>query len=588
MKQHVQTMKKAFRLVQEVDKWYPWMLLAKNLFSALLPLYLSFGISFLVTELAGEKRISYLGAILVFLMVGAAFSKFARAVLEWNCSARYMKIQDAFTSKSSRKAMKMEFAATEDTEIQDLYAHAWRANLAAGTILEQLFSMIGFLIQIVGCIGVILGLEPLLLVVLLVFLVLFDWLEHQSSSLEGTYAKEVIPVLRAEEYTRQCMGDLSYAKDVRLYYPEAFFIKRLWGFQKERLAKERKKEWNCMRLQAVQATLGHLQTAALYVVLAYRFLQGKIPIGYVSLAVSSVTIFTKAVEGISSAWNQVLKNEVFLGYLERFWDLPEPKDGAKDKIEDLEELEFRHVWFRYPGAVEYALEDINVVLKKQEILTLVGENGSGKTTFVKLLLRLYHPTKGEIFVNGIPAGQYSDEAYQKLFAPVFQDYQLFAYSLRENLYFRQSGEEEKTKHLLEELRLWEKLCRLPKGLDQCIGKGYEADGIELSGGERQKLAIARAIGKNSPCVVLDEPTAALDPIAEVKLYQNIHQMAGEKTCVFITHRLAGIRFSQQILYFRSGKIAEQGSYEELMKEGKQFREFYELQAKLYEGCSVNG
>lgn len=147
----------------------------------------------------------------------------------------------------------------------------------------------------------------------------------------------------------------------------------------------------------------------------------------------------------------------------------------------------------------------------------------------------------------------------------------------------QYTEEERTRQILEELQLWEKLHGFPKGLDQAVGKGYEVDGIELSGGERQKLAIARAIGRKGACLVLDEPTAALDPIAEIRLYQNIHRMARERACVFITHRLAGIRFSQQILYFQQGRIVEQGSYGELMAEGKQFREFYELQARLYEG-----
>ena len=159
--------------------------------------------------------------ILLLLAGGAALGKLTGATLEWVCSARYMKIQDAFTAKSSRKAMRMEFAATEDTEIQDLYVHAWQANLAAGTILEQVVSMLGLFLQIAGCIGILWRLEPFLLALLLGFLVLFDWLEYQRSIWERGYAEESVPLLRAAEYTRQCMGELSYAKDVRLYYPES-------------------------------------------------------------------------------------------------------------------------------------------------------------------------------------------------------------------------------------------------------------------------------------------------------------------------------------------------------------------------------
>ena len=249
MKQPIRAIKKSFRLVWEVDKVYPCLLLLKNLLSALLPLYLSICISSLITELAGEGRGGYLTGILLLLAGGAALGKLTGATLEWVCSARYMKIQDAFTAKSSRKAMRMEFAATEDTEIQDLYVHAWQANLAAGTILEQVVSMLGLFLQIAGCIGILWGLEPFLLALLLGFLVLFDWLEYQRSIWERGYAEESVPLLRAAEYTRQCMGELSYAKDVRLYYPESFLVNKLQQVQGERLAKERKKEGRCSRRQ---------------------------------------------------------------------------------------------------------------------------------------------------------------------------------------------------------------------------------------------------------------------------------------------------------------------------------------------------
>ncbi len=378
-----------------------------------------------------------------------------------------------------------------------------------------------------------------------------------------------------------------------MYYPNSFFANRLLGFQVERIAKERKKEYYCGGLQTLETSLQMIQTIVLYLILSSRFLQGTIQIGYFSLAVSSVAIFSKAVGEISVSWNQILKQEVFLGYLERFWELPEVEDKMKKKFSkvqmtekreliELISIEFRHVWFQYPGSAEYVLKDVSVILKGREILTLVGENGSGKTTFVKLLLRLYRPTKGEILLNGISVEQYTSQEYQQIFAPVFQDYQLFAYSLQENLLFDGIYEKEKVREALEEFQLLKKLESLPKKLEQCIGKGYEKDGIELSGGERQKLAIVRAILKNSSCLVLDEPTAALDPIAEVELYQKIYQISDKKTCIFITHRLAGIRFSSQILYFKNGRIVEQGSYQELMKAGKQFQEFYQLQAKLYE------
>lgn len=276
-----------------------------------------------------------------------------------------------------------------------------------------------------------------------------------------------------------------------------------------------------------------------------------------------------------------MEDFVFLDYLERFRSLPERFEGDKELSDEMLHIEFRDVWFRYPGSEKYSLEAVNVTLNKGEFMTIVGENGSGKTTFVKLLLGLYRPTRGEILLNGVTIDQYSDEEYRKIFAPVFQDYRLFAYTIRENPVFDGEYHKEETETLLAELGLDQKSNSLPDGIEQYVGKGYEKSGVDFSGGESQRLAIARALLKDSACVVLDEPTAALDLIAERELYQQINGLAGEKSCVFITHRLAGVRFSSRILYFENGRIAEQGSCQELLEKEGKFYEFYQLQAQMY-------
>lgn len=583
MKKHLFAVGKALGLVWSVDRLYPFLLLGRSLISAVLPLYVSVCASLLVNELAGAKNVEHIIWILVSLMAGVLCGKFVGACLEWKCSCRYMRIQDAFTARNSLKAMKMEYRATEDSEIADLYVHAWKANMSSGAILESVFSVFGRVIQIAGCVGIILQLGPILLVCIVIFVVLHYFLDYQGSVRQRQYERDIVPIIRAAEYTRSCMGDASYAKDVRLYYPLDFFLNRLVMFQGKRREKERGKEYYCGTMQSFQAILQMLQTVVLYIALIYRFLQGDIQIGYFSLAVSSITIFMGAVKEISAAWNQIIKNEVFLGYLDRFQKLPEGFGGNRTAEGEMQCVEFRSVWFRYHGASEYALEDINVVLNKGDIMTIVGENGSGKSTFVKLLLGLYRPTKGEILLNGINIEEYSDEAYRKMFAPVFQDYQLFAYSIKENMVFAEEYDAQKVDDVLRELHLDKKINSLPEGIEQYVGKGYEKSGVELSGGEKQKVAIARALLKDSACMVLDEPTAALDPIAEVELYRQIYRMAQDKACVFITHRLSGIRFSNKILYFRDGRIAEYGSCQELLDRKEDFYEFYQLQAKFYQG-----
>ncbi len=593
MKKHLAVIGKAFSLLWDIDKVYPFLLSGRSLITAILPLYFSVCVSGLVSELAGEKRVNHVVFILFIMVVGRFLGKACHALLDWQCSYRYMRIQDVFTMKNSMKAMKMEYSSTENSEIVDLYANAWKANMSSGAILENVLTIIGQTVQVLGCIGIILHLGPVLLGVVAVFMVLYYFLDYRAGVCQRDYEHGIVGINRLTDYIRRCMGEVSCAKDIRLYYSQEFFLNRLSLLQKQRIDREYKKELFCGGAMSCQAILQMLQTIVMYVVLIRRYLKGYIQIGYFSLAVSSVTIFMNAVKDISAAWNRLIKNEIYLEYLERFQNLPErfqDNSAGKGKNDETAKedttdflVEFKNVWFRYPGAEKYVLEDINVRLKTREITTIVGENGSGKTTFVKLLLGLYRPTSGEILLNGRNIDEYSDEEYRKTFAPVFQDYQLFAYSIRENLVFDRVYDKAKAEAVLDELDLNKKIKSLPEGIEQCVGKGYEKNGVDFSGGERQKLSIARALLKDhSSCLVLDEPTAALDPLAEVALYRKINELARERACIFITHRLAGIYFSDRILYFEKGRITEQGSCQELLERRAYFYEFYQLQAKLYQ------
>ncbi len=579
--------RKAFGIVWDADKIYPCLLLMRALAASAAPLYFSVCVSRLISGLAGERRINSIILILSLLLSGIFLFRALEAWLEWQCSYRYMRMQDVFTVKNSMKAMKMEYPATESSEVADLYVNAWKANMSPGAILEQTFSVFGGAVQILGCVGIILHLGSVLLGIVAVFIALYCFLDYRMGIRRRKYELDVVPLNRTIGYTRQCMGDISCAKDIRLYYPRSFFLNKLGLYQKQKIDMEKSQEDYCGRVLSLQAALQMLQTFVLYAVLIYRFLQGGIEIGYFSLAVSSIGIFMGAVKGISAAWNQIIKNVAYLDYLERFRSLPERFDGNEEFSGQVRYIEFKDVWFRYPGAEKYSLEAVNVTLNQGEIMTIVGENGSGKTTFVKLLLGLYRPTRGEILLNGVNIDRYSDEEYRKIFAPVFQDYRLFAYTIRENLVFDGEYHRAEAEALFSELGLDKKINSLPDGVEQYVGKGYEKSGVDFSGGERQKIAIARALLKGSICVVLDEPTAALDPIAEMELYRQINGLAGEKSCVFITHRLAGVRFSSRILYFENGRIAEQGSCEKLLEKEGKFWEFYQLQAQMYE-LTMNG
>jgi ABC-type multidrug transport system fused ATPase/permease subunit len=247
------------------------------------------------------------------------------------------------------------------------------------------------------------------------------------------------------------------------------------------------------------------------------------------------------------------------------------------------EFEFKNVSFKYPRAEKYALKNLNLKLKAGERLAVVGLNGAGKSTFIKLLLRLYEPTEGQILLNGVDISTYDLESYFNVFAPVFQDINLFALTFAENV--SMESHDQTNLSLVEEYTknsgLEEKLNNLPNGLNTQMLKIIYDDGIDMSGGEKQKLALARALYKNSPVVVLDEPTSALDAIAESKLYQEFDKLIGGKTAVYISHRLSSTQFCNNVAMFMEGKMIEYGTHDSLMAQGGEYAKMFKIQSQYY-------
>ena len=246
------------------------------------------------------------------------------------------------------------------------------------------------------------------------------------------------------------------------------------------------------------------------------------------------------------------------------------------------QVEFRDVSFRYPGSESWALRHVSLTFRTGRRMAVVGMNGSGKTTFIKLLCRLYDPTEGSILLDGVDIRKLDQEAYRKNFSVVFQDFQLFSFSLGQNVACGEHADPEKLEECLRKAGLGERLAGMPDGADTCLYKDFEKDGIEISGGEAQKIALARALYQDAPIVVLDEPTAALDPLAEYEVYSRFNEIIGGKTAVYISHRLSSCRFCDDIAVFHMGELVQRGTHEELAAEkGGKYFELWNAQARHY-------
>lgn len=342
----------------------------------------------------------------------------------------------------------------------------------------------------------------------------------------------------------------------------------------------------CAKYDTLTTILSTLINLWLFVIVAAKAFTGAFGIGNFILYKATIGKLIDSISGIASNIGRLRFNNRYLIQLYKYLDLPdEMYHGtlAVEKRDDIDyEIEFRNVSFKYPKTDFYALKNVNMKFHIGDKLAIVGENGSGKTTFIKLLCRLYDPTEGTVLLNGIDISRYRYEEYLKLFSVVFQDYKLFSFPISANVSCVHDYDSDKVRDCLIRAGLSEKLKGLKDGIETALHRDYENDGIDISGGEEQKLALARALYKDAPFVVLDEPTAALDPIGEAEVYANFNKLVANKTSVFISHRLSSCRFCDDIVVFDHGVMIQRGSHDTLISdENGKYHKLWHAQAQYY-------
>lgn len=336
-------------------------------------------------------------------------------------------------------------------------------------------------------------------------------------------------------------------------------------------------------LNIISSLTGAVRSIASYLYLGILVIIGRMSIGVFSQMLTAGNTLHSSLQGFIINIQELIKRSNYAHEYVVFMNYPPAIKKGTQHIKDTEHtIEFCHVSFTYPGSSVEVLNDISVTLHPGEHLSVVGLNGAGKTTFIKLLCRLYDPDRGEILLDGINIKEYDYSEYMSLFSPVFQDFKLFAFSMRDNITLDNSHEDTELASLITQVGLDEKVKSLENGVDTILFKSFDERGIEPSGGEQQKIAIARALQKDAPVIILDEPTSALDPVAEYEIYRQFHTLVGNKTAFYISHRLSSCRFCDRIAVFSDGKIAEYGNHDSLIKipEGI-YAKMFEAQAQYY-------
>lgn len=494
-----------------------------------------------------------------------------------------------FHDRISRKAMTMDFALTEEPQALNQHRKAnegiaWYSGGMRG-LSESIQLFFSYALTVTGVVSIVAVKSPALLIVAAFAVVggsVAVWQTNKCYQIEF----EIFPkVNRAFGYVTRNVLEPRYSKSIRLYHAASMmrdqFIETTGQCAKIfRYTAGKIGRWNC-----IGSVVNFFKNLCIYGYLGYRLISGSIGIGDFSLLAGSANTLKDCLQGVLNQIQDLQKKLNFMGEYVKFIDMEDTvKSGSLPvSADNIPTIEFRQVSFRYPSIQEYVLKDVNIVIEQGQHLSVVGLNGAGKTTFIKLLCRLYDVNEGEILLNGINIKEYDYDDYMKELAVVFQDFKLFALSMRENITLGDSEKENQDLGTVCELSgLSEKINSLPKGLDTQIYKFFDQEGIEPSGGEMQKIAIARALYKDAPVVVLDEPTAALDPIAEYEIYSHFDELVGGKTAIYISHRLSSCKFCDRIAVFADKTIREYGSHEELVNRPEGiYAKMFAAQAQYY-------
>lgn len=496
----------------------------------------------------------------------------------------------------SSNTMKMKFEYTENSEMLDSINKAGRAfeqtNLIQG-LTDGIVGLLSNILVLAGVIYIVVKCSVWLIIPVLLSFVVNTYITMKTTKIKEQYFSEAMEMDRVVDYYIDELTTGEYAKDIRIYHSDDMIIDNQKKQSNGIYNLSKKSEMKIWNKDKAAVTTTEVCDIVVYIILGINTLTEKITVGDFSSLVQAILKFTEALNGISRGLLELKYTASVLKYyidyieqaeIDRKYE--ESKNAVVPNINNGVSIEFKNVSFKYPNTDVYILKNINTIIHSGEHLSIVGKNGAGKTTFIKLLCRLYEVTEGEILVNGVNINDIEYSKYLDLLSVVFQDYKLMAFSIKDNIDMGQNkypDVENKINELCEIVEIYSWINSLKDKQNTNLYKMFDESGIEPSGGQAQKLAIVRALYKDSPIVVLDEPTAALDPIAEFEVYNNFDKLVGGKTAVYISHRLSSCRFCDRIIVFDGGTIIEDGSHDKLMENQKGFYyNMYNTQAKHYQ------
>lgn len=538
---------------------------------------------------AAENLIVAMAGYLVIAGVLTMGLNYLRSYIQ----TRNMRVRLLYFGDLARKLQTMDYSYHENAKFFEEYDKAMHAGNNNANGIEGLYNRMSELpaklLTMLGMVVLAGSLSPLLLLALVGHVAVLMLTSKWTHDYEYARKEEQAKIRRKLNYYQRTTQDFSYGKDIRIFNLRS----RIMENYQEELNAHLKLFAAIYNREFLLGLLG-IGTLLLTNVLTYGTLVQRVLEG---MPVSSFTMYVTLVTTLSALMLDFGKDLAFVWnegeYVNDFYRLLDANlvaEGEKTMEEVLAgaenrslEIVFDHVTFRYPGAEKNVFTDLNFTIHAGERLAIVGVNGAGKSTLVKLMTGLFAPTEGNIYINGVEIRQIKKAELYKLYSAVFQDFNILAFTIRENVgCMSENVDDARVISALEKVGLWKKVQDIPKGLEQMMLKVIDEDGTDFSGGERQKLSIARGLYKDAPMVIMDEPTAALDALAEAEIYENFSSLVEGKTAVYISHRLASTRFCDKIALFDADGLAEYGNHDELMEQKGKYYDMFVIQGKYYQ------
>ena len=497
-----------------------------------------------------------------------------------------IKCESYINSLIFKKAQEVELGCYENPEFFDKYNRAtWVVDQGGfKRIIEGSAWTLGSVVSLVFLVVYLVSIDPWLLVFILCPVVVI-WFRIRKNNVELEKEKEMTPYMREKDYVRRTILLKDFAKEIKTTNIFVVLEKRFRSAISKNIDVIKKYGWKIALLEVVSDYFAEIiPVTGGFIYGCYRLLVAQnLPISQFSVLVSAITTCRNKTNQLARYFAMQQKHCLWVQNLREFLDYEPKIQGGNIIPDDFRSLEFKNVSFKYKEDSEYILKNVSFKIEKGQTIAVVGHNGAGKTTLSKLLMRLYDVTEGEILYNGINIKEYDLLKYREKFACVFQDYRVFAMTVAENVLTQEVNEENReiAKKALEMSGVLKKINKLPNKEDSILTKEFDKKGVLLSGGETQKVTISRLFAQSFDIAVLDEPSSALDPVAESRMYDALMEGTKGKTVIYISHRLSSATRSDNILVFNKGVLAEQGSHTELMKNNGYYQEMFTLQASGY-------